>query len=218
MTHTGENDNETLGPPAERGPKGDHGQHGDQGERGAHGERGFKGQVGERGDAGLQGQLGEQGDTGIRDSKGVTGERGDTGLQGAMGERGQQGDHGQHGERGERGETGETGAPGKSSALTRNVTASYLFLLIVSVAAILLLTHQVRETRKLSRNLCAAINDNRKVLRDEHTAKLTQTKRYLKAHPQGFGGISLEVIMESLANEQAVLRAVKPVPCSHIGH
>ncbi len=60
------------------------------------------------------------------------------------------GDHGQHGETGATGATGETGAEGKSSVLTRNVTASFWAVILVAVAVTGFFGYEINKTRDLA--------------------------------------------------------------------
>lgn len=128
----------------ETGERGDTGSLGPAGETGETGDQGEQGYKGGQGDRGPTGDIGQSGDVGERGDHGKQGYRGDTGVRG---ERGPKGDPGQ---RGDQGRSGDKGEPGESSVLTRNVTQSFIILVLVSVGMIAFLTYQARETRHLT--------------------------------------------------------------------
>ena len=62
--------------------------------------------------------------------------------------------------------------------------------------------------------ICQSENVIRKVLHDEHEQKLRRTQAYLKTHPRGTRDIPLSLILQSIADERAIVASVKPKTCT----
>ncbi len=91
-------------------------------------------------------------------------------------------------------------------------TATFVFLIVAAVTAGLFLHGQANRIGRLARDgaeahagLCA--------LKADLVRRIGASEMFLHDHPNGIPGISAVTIAASIANQQATLKALKPIIC-----
>lgn len=87
-------------------------------------------------------------------------------------------------------------------------------LLIVGFASVGFTLYDRFHTGARTRiSICQEINTVKKILRDEHEKKLLRAEKFLHDNPNGSGGITVTLILESIQDEKTVIAAVQPERC-----